>query len=271
MLIAQFKSTHSKAEESVDKRKTITKIDLGDPLLSLSVSVGQYGQNTDPYSPKRILTRWDLITVPPVSKNHGSVLYACDAQYNFPDILLGQPNVGSQEDGRVGRMPADRIRNKRTFVLFDIRQSEECTLWTAANRVKLEVGVPGGWPARTANGQLAHCGGACSFDLAMVIWRSRPDGCFSRYFIGPLLALWRKYPLSLVQRSSGGRFRGLSTPNRCRQTPGERSGQRCAGIVLALPVIFGHQPMGRSHRRGRCRYTSAKLHSLRDCATKLIF
>ncbi|KRX70848.1 hypothetical protein T06_9760 [Trichinella sp. T6] len=96
-----FKSTHSKAEESVDTRKTITKlilklyhhrfvcdtrtslhrtlalvsfptsstrtngsyftsalskslyrIDLGDPLLYLLGSMGQYGQNTDLYTQK---------------------------------------------------------------------------------------------------------------------------------------------------------------------------------------------------------------------------
>ncbi|KRX72041.1 hypothetical protein T06_6566 [Trichinella sp. T6] len=103
-------------------------------------------------------------------------------------ILLGQPNVGSQEDGRVGRMQADQIRHEYAFVLFGNGQSEERTPSTAANResicnrnkqwhensmitqttaisTEFRVHRARGWRpqrvARTANEQLAHCGGAC--------------------------------------------------------------------------------------------------------------
>ncbi|KRZ81319.1 hypothetical protein T08_14944 [Trichinella sp. T8] len=38
-------------------------------------------------------------------------------KYNLPDILLGQPNAGSQEGGREGRMQADQS-TQRIYVRF---------------------------------------------------------------------------------------------------------------------------------------------------------
>ncbi|KRX26118.1 hypothetical protein T07_13429 [Trichinella nelsoni] len=127
-----------------------------------------------------------------VCKNRSTVLYARDAQ-----IFLGQPNMGSQEDGR------------------DQTTAREIDDYSNDTRyIELGAGGPGGWLARTANERLAHsgCYAFGPFDLAMVIWRARPSGGFFGYFMDPQLAQWRKQRLSGAQRSTVAAAGGLSDP-----------------------------------------------------------
>ncbi|KRY42681.1 hypothetical protein T01_7471 [Trichinella spiralis] len=85
----------------------------------------------------------------------------------------------------------------------------------------------------------------------MVIWRARPSGGFFKYFIDAQLAQWRKQPLSGAQRSSVGRYRGSLGPQPgARQTLGERSGWRCAGIALPPSATVGHHQRGWGHADG---------------------
>ncbi|KRY09441.1 hypothetical protein T12_3150 [Trichinella patagoniensis] len=146
-----------------------------------------------------------------------------------------------------------RLRERQRFRLTSVSIGIHLLLPLAARFMALyieqEVGVPGGWLARTANEQPAYRGGAryrwrrskspSASDKAVMISAS----LISRWSFG-ILVLMAASP-AIVSRATVIRksLHGVSrTPTQCRQTPGERSGRRCAGIVLLYPRPLGTSP-----------------------------
>ncbi|KRZ81348.1 hypothetical protein T08_81, partial [Trichinella sp. T8] len=80
---------------------------------------------------------------------HGDYGYplgdACRLRLGGPNILLGQPNAGSQEDGRASRMQADR-NTQRIYVRFirlRINQRNVLRRQQRTERLALGLGDPG--------------------------------------------------------------------------------------------------------------------------------
>ncbi|KRZ63507.1 hypothetical protein T02_9972 [Trichinella nativa] len=159
-----------------------------------------------------------------VCKNRRRVLYARDAQ-----ILLGQPNVGSQEDGRVRGTHSVDSSEQRVNIYNRTKQQHEKSMITRTTSSR---------PAAPAGGLLEP---PMSGSLTAAVMLSTP--LISRWSFGvlvhlvassctlcPQLAQWRKQPLSGAQRSSVAAAGGLSDPD---------SGSPGAEITI-WPAVSGY-------------------------------